>query len=242
MKTVAIIQARMGSNRLPGKVLTDIGDRPMVAHVYERVAAAESLDEVVLATTSEPIDDLLASYCEHAGWRCFRGDHLDVLDRYYQAGLQCGSDVVVRVTADCPLMDPAVIDQVLGEFHRHQPTIDYASNTLPPRTFPRGLDVEVFKFTALARAWREAVDPTCREHVTPYLYRSPGEFALLPVLSDIDASHYRWTVDTHEDLQLLRAVHEVVGGDSYSWRAALDIAERHPQWAAINGHIQQKAA
>lgn len=242
MKTVVIIQARMGSNRLPGKVLMDIAGRPMVAHVHDRVARAEKIDRVVVATTVEEIDTPLAGFCSSQGWCCFRGSHEDVLDRYYQAACKYQADVVVRVTADCPLIDPGVIDQVVGEFQSQQPTVDYASNTLEPRTFPRGLDVEVFKFASLERAWREATDSACREHVTPYFYRSPDVFQLLAVRAKTVESAQRWTVDTPEDLQLIRSLFEHLAAEMSGWQSVLAMVQQRPELAAINAHIQQKVA
>ena len=178
MKTVAIIQARMGSTRLPGKVLLDLAGEPMLARVVHRVQRAASLQEVIVATTVQPADDAITQLCAGRGWPCARGSQDDVLDRYYQAATASQADVVVRITSDCPLIEPDVIDQVVGALLAGQPEVDYASNVQPPRTFPRGLDVEVIRFDALERAWREDVDPAWREHVTPYLYRHPERFRI----------------------------------------------------------------
>jgi spore coat polysaccharide biosynthesis protein SpsF len=242
MKTVAIIQARMGSSRLPGKVLEEIHGQPMIERVLTRLSQARTLDSIVLATTIEPQDDPVAEYCRSHGWNCFRGDHLDVLDRYYKAACEHHADVVVRITADCPLIDPGVIDRVVGEFEQQQPEIDYAANVLTPRTFPRGLDTEVFRFQSLERAWRDAADPACREHVTMYFYRNPDLFRLHGIVNETDESRWRWTVDTTEDLQLVRTIYSYFGERGFSWQDVLRVCAEHPEWSAINSHIQQKVA
>jgi spore coat polysaccharide biosynthesis protein SpsF len=162
-----------------------------------------------------------------------------VLDRYKQAAVHFSVDVVVRITADCPLIDPEVIDRVLGEFVREEAT-DYASNVLAPRTFPRGLDVEVIGRSALERAWREDSSPASREHVTPYLYRNPDKFRLRRVANDEDLSSLRWTVDTAEDMTLARQIYTAIGHDSFSWRDVVELLERHPEWLDLNRHIPQK--
>ena len=151
MKTVAVIQARMGSTRLPGKVLLDLAGEPMLVRVVHRVQRAGLLDEVMIATTIDPADDVIAQLCAVRGWPYTRGSQDDVLDRYYQAALTSQADLVVRITSDCPLIEPTVIDWIVTEFLAFQSEIDYASNVQPPRTFPRGLDTEVMRFDALAR-------------------------------------------------------------------------------------------
>jgi spore coat polysaccharide biosynthesis protein SpsF len=161
MNIVAVIQARMGSTRLPGKVLRDIGGKTMLARVVRRMQCAASLSQVVVATTTSPADKAIVAECERLGIPAFRGDEQDVLDRYYQAAQAHRADVVVRVTSDCPLIDPGVVDEVVRAFLDAEP--DYASNTLE-RTYPRGLDTEVMTMAALARAWREAQEPYQHAH------------------------------------------------------------------------------
>ncbi len=178
-KTVAIIQGRMGSSRLPGKILLEMGGKPMLQHVLERTQRARSLDSVVVATTTDPTDDPVAAFAASTGVPCTRGSLHDVLDRYYQAARLHQAEVVVRITADCPLIDPQVIDEtvqlvtqsasVLGP----SSSVDFSCNRLPPpfgRSFPIGLDVEVCTFTALERAWKESTETFHREHVMPFLY------------------------------------------------------------------------
>lgn len=241
MTVVAVVQARTGSTRLPGKVLLDLAGEPMLVRHVERVRRARTVDRVVVATTTEPADDAIVSLCAKWGWECFRGSEMDVLDRYYRTALALRADVVVRVTSDCPLIDPDVADRVVREFLERQPGVDYASNTLPRRTFPRGLDTEVMRFDALQRAWREDANPASREHVTPYIYGSAGRFRLHGVTDADDHSALRWTVDTPEDLALVRRIFDHFGHDRFSWLDALALLAAHADWLQLNQHVQQKA-
>lgn len=235
---VAIIQARMGSTRLPGKALIDIGGMSMLARVVRRVQRARTIAGVVVATTVGAADDAIVAECARLGVPTTRGSEDDVLDRYYQAAVAHQAQVIVRITSDCPLIDPDVIDLVVQAFQQAAP--DYASNTLE-RRYPRGLDLEVFSFAALEQAWREAAEPYQRAHVTPFLYQHPERFRMLAVSGADDHSAHRWTVDTPEDLAFVRAVYARLGdADAFSWRAVLDLIEREPALAAINAHIEQK--
>lgn len=240
MKIVAIIQARMGSTRLPGKILLDLAGEPMLARDMHRLSRAQTLDEVVVATTIKSTDDAIVALCQKRNWPCFRGSEADVLDRYYRAAQEYQADVVVRVTSDCPLIEPEVVDRVVREFLERQPEIDYASNTAPERTFPRGLDTEVMSFEALARAWREDKNPAWREHVTPYIRRHPELFETYGVINDEDLSYMRWTVDTPEDLALVRRIYEHFGHDQFSWREVRAVLAQHPAWLEINREVHQK--
>jgi spore coat polysaccharide biosynthesis protein SpsF len=237
-KVVAIIQARMGSTRLPGKVLAEVRGHPMLWYVVERTRAAKTLDEVMIATTTKPADDVVVAFCREHGVDCFRGSEEDVLDRYYRAGCEHAADAVVRITSDCPLIDPEIIDKTVRAFLAEQP--DYASNSLV-HTYPRGLDTEVMTFSTLELAWREARQPYQRTHVTPYIYENPGRFRILPVTGDRDYSAYRWTVDTPEDLELVRAVYDRLEGDSFQLEDVVRLMEREPELAEINRSIAQKA-
>lgn len=240
MKVVAIIQARMGSERLPGKVLADIGGKTMLARVVERTARIASVDEVVVATTEDTRDDAIADACRALSVPVFRGSEADVLDRYYQAAKQYAADAVMRITADCPLLDPEVSGNVLNQFLIHRP--DYASNSVR-RTYPRGLDTGVMSLEALERTWREATRPYQREHVTIYMYEHPENFRLLSVESGlpINYSHYRWTVDTPEDLQFVRAVYDLFPTtDEFGWLDVIEALARRPDLVAINRHVKQK--
>lgn len=238
-KVVAIIQARMGSTRLPGKVLLDLAGEPMLARVVNRSRRAKTLQETVVATTMKPEDEAIVELCAERGWPYFRGSEDDVLDRYYRAAMQYQADVVVRITSDCPLIEPEIVDWVVQEFLEEKP-LDYASNVLPPRTFPRGLDVEVMAFDALECAWREDNYPAWREHVTPYVYRHPGRFALRAVVNNVDLSSMRWTVDTPDDLTFARCIYDYFGHDRFSWWEVLAVLEHHPEWLEINQQVVQK--
>ena len=202
---VAIIQARMASTRLPGKVLADIVGYPMLWHVVNRVRLARSIDHVIVATSRESADNSVAQFCRDQHIKCFRGNESDVLDRFYQAAKSCGADIIVRITADCPLIDPHVIDRVVDTFCASE--ADYVTNTLR-YSYPDGLDTEVCSFAALETAWQEARLSSEREHVTSYL-RNSGHFRVANVESDNDVSarHLRWTVDEPHDLELVRIIY-----------------------------------
>ncbi len=240
MRIIAIIQARMGSNRLPGKVLLDLAGEPMLTRVVHRLRRSKTITDVMVATTTETQDDVISDLCKVQGWTCFRGNHDDVLDRYYQAARAQFADVVVRITSDCPLIEPEIVDQVVGRFMEHQPVLDYASNSLSPRTFPRGLDTEVMRFDALERAWHLDKNPDWREHVTQFIQRNTSLFSTLAITNDQDLSSMRWTVDTVEDLAFVRHIFEALNGDVFSWRDVLKLLEQHPSWQEMNRDIKQK--
>ncbi len=224
----------------------------MLAHVVERARRARLLDEVVVATTSDPADEAIALLCQERGYPCYRGSLHDVLDRYYQAARLFDAQVIVRLTGDCPMIDPDLIDQVVGAFLGESGKsasnaalpYDFAANRLPPpwhRTFPIGLDVEVCTRQALERAWREGKETRHREHVMPYLYEEEGRFRILIVDHDPDYGDLRWTVDTPADLELARQVFaRLGGGDDFSWLDVLALFKREPQLALINSQSQQK--
>jgi spore coat polysaccharide biosynthesis protein SpsF len=230
----------MGSSRLPGKILLDLAGDPMLARVVHRVRRAATVDQVVIATTTEPGDDTLASLSAARGWPCFRGSQDDVLDRYYLAAQEYRADVVVRITSDCPLIEPAIIDQVVRELTDAQLPTDYACNFFPRRTYPRGLDVEAFWFATLEVLWREDGNPEWREHVTQYLHRHPERFKIRGVMNDRDLSEFRWTVDTSEDYELARRIYDELGDDRFSWREVVRLMEQNPRWLEINHHVPQK--
>ncbi len=239
MKTIAIVQARMGSKRLPGKALVDLGGETALGRVLRRLKRATSMAQVIVATSTSSSDDRILGECDRFDVECFRGSELDVLDRYYGAANAYRADTIARITADCPLIDPALVDETFCLFQQQQ--ADYASNSLR-RTYPRGLDVEVFTISGLKRAWQNALKPYEREHVTPYFYEHPELFRLASVIGTTDYSQYRWTLDTAEDLQLLRAVYErFEGDDTFSWRDVIALMEREPQLAELNCNVVQKS-
>lgn len=234
---IGIIQARMGSTRLPGKVMMDLAGAPMLARVVARSRRARALNEIVVATTTSPRDDVVAEWCQRQHCACFRGAEEDVLDRYYQAADQWQADVVVRIAADRPLIEPELIDLVVEAF-LESPALDYASNVSESsRTYPWGLDVEVMSFSALKRVWREDSNPAWREHVTPYIYRNPDKFQIRIINNDVDLSFLRWTVDTADDMELVRTIYSYFDDDSFSWRQILPLIEEHPELLEINRNL-----
>jgi len=239
MKIAAIIQARMSSTRLPGKVLMDVGGETVLARVVRRLRRAALIEEIVVATTSSTADHLIVRECQRLSVRVFRGEENDLLDRYYHAAQGISAEGIVRITSDCPLIDPEITDNTIRSFQECRP--DYASNALQ-RTYPRGLDTEVMTWDALARAWREARLSYQRVHVTPYIYENPDRFDILPVKGEADYSSHRWTLDTAEDLAFIRAVYDRVDNDdSFSWRDVLALLEREPELVELNRDVMQKA-
>jgi len=228
----------MGSSRLPGKVLKDIEGQTMLERVVKRVRQAKKISRLVVATTIHPEDQRIVEECQRLETECFRGSELDVLDRYYQTWRAFGGDTVVRITSDCPLIAPEIIDQVIREFEIHD--VDYASNVIESHDI-RGLDVEVMKAGVLEKAWRESDQPHHRVHVTPYIYQNPDRFRLLEVPMGMGAHPFRLTVDTSEDLMLIRSIYaHFHNQDALSAREVIDFLIRNPDLATSNSHIAQK--
>jgi spore coat polysaccharide biosynthesis protein SpsF len=239
MKTVAIVQTRMGSSRLPGKVLMDLGGRTVLARVVRRLRRSTLLDDIMVATTHSTQDDAIVSECQRLAVSYFRGSEDDVLDRYYLAAQACKADVLVRITSDCPLIDPGLVDETIRAFHDQR--ADYANNT-GAHTYPRGLDTEVFSHSALDRAWAEAGKPYEREHVTPYFYEHPEFFRIASMDGATDYGRYRWTLDTPEDLELIRAIYlRFANEDAFGWRQAIALMEHEPDLVELNSHVLQKS-
>ena len=254
----------MGSSRLPGKVLLDIGGQPMLVRVVERASRTITLDRIMVATTDDPSDDPIVALCKEYSYAVYRGSVHDVLDRYHGAAHSLDSRVIVRITADCPVIDPAVIDRTVEgyfgkvepqdevlsrrEFLQDLPTeegpFDFAANRLPPpfhRTYPIGLDVEVCSASALDYAWMHAQEKHQREHVMPYLYDTAGRFNALLVNHNKDRGSLRWTVDTPEDLELLRRIYAHFGNrDDFSWLDVLDLWEKQPGLFEVNAGVRHK--
>jgi spore coat polysaccharide biosynthesis protein SpsF len=238
MKVVAIIQARMGSSRLPGKVLMDLGGKTVLARVVRRTRRASLVNQTIVVTTTLAKDDAVVNECQRFGVGYFRGEEENVLDRYYQAALQSSADLIVRITADNPLADPDLIDDVVKKMM--ESGADYANNR-SPRTYPCGLDVEAFKFSALQKARQETEYDYEREHVTPYFYEHPALFQCVSVQGTFDCSHYRWTLDTPADLKLIRKIYaRLENRDDFSWQEALAVVQSGPRLASINSHVIQK--
>jgi len=234
LKTVAIVQARMGSARFPNKVMRPICGTPMIGLLLGRLAKAGRIDQIVLATSEDPKNEPLARYVHNLGYEVFRGSEEDVLDRYHAAAKLYGADVVVRVTGDCPLIDPEVVDAVIDKFS--DAGVDYASNCVPP-SYPDGLDAEVFSVQALEAAWTGAKNPFEREHVTPFIAES-SQFTHATQVNASDESAARWTVDEPEDFEVVRKVFEEFHPRSdFSWTEVLALAREHPEWFAVNRHL-----
>lgn len=255
----------MGSSRLPGKVLLHLAGKPMLQHVFERVRRAQRVDSVVIATTTDPSDDPVSALADSMNAPCYRGSLHDVLDRYYQAAKTQQADVIVRITADCPLIDPALIDHIVQLITDNRSlTADFACNRLPPpftRTFPIGLDVEACTFAALERAWRESDAPFHREHVMPFLYEnvalsparrvtdsfflstgtSPRGFRIVQLHHTPDYGSLRWTVDTPEDLVFMRELFARLGNKTdFTWYDVLDMVQKYPELTQINAAVRHK--
>src|SRR5829696_10035147 len=256
-KVVAIIQGRMSSSRLPGKILADITGQPMLQRVFIRTSRATTVTETIFATTIDPSDNPVAEYCDFSGIPFTRGSLYDVLDRYYQTAKQAKADYVVRITADCPMIDPALIDDVVNTLLEDE--YDFVCNRLPPpwsRTYPIGLDVEACSFKILAKAWKEAKEPQHREHAMPYFYEEVELSAISRQLSEgvsprgfrialrnhiTDFGDYRWTVDTPEDLEFIRQVYARFDGrDNFTWKEILDLVQHEPKLMDINASVKHK--
>ena len=241
MRRVVIVQARMTSTRLPGKVLLDLAGRPMLERQLERLAACERADDVVLAVTTNPDDEPLADLARRLGLRWHRGSEHGVLSRYAGAAREAQAGLVIRVTSDCPLIDPTEVDAVIGALEE-RPDCDYASNRLEPH-LPRGLDTEALWHDALERMDRMATSKPAREHVTWFCYAErPDLFALHSVRRPFDAHDLRWTVDTADDLEMVRRLYEELGLARQPRPLVEVIAyvREHPEVAAINAHVEQK--
>lgn len=224
----AIIQARMSSTRLPGKVLLPLGGTTVLGMTVRQVKKAKKIGNVILATSVEKEDDAVARYGKELGIPVFRGSLSDVLDRYYQAAKQNGAEHICRITADCPLIDPEVIDLVAAEYEKGD--CDYISNGRVPSTYPDGMDTEIFSFSALERAWKEARLPSEREHVTPYIWNHTERFRVREAKNPEDLSMVRLTVDEPEDYEMIKEI--VAHVPELSLHAILVYLREHPEVAA----------
>jgi len=234
MKVVAIVQARMGSTRLPNKVMELINGKPMIELLLRRLEKARELNEIVLATSEDPKNQPLIKHISQLGFRYWQGSESDVLDRYLHAAHFAEADIVVRITGDCPLIDPAIVDSVIRHFKSD--SADYCSNTIPA-TYPDGLDVEVFTIKALERAAFEAIEPFDREHVTPYL-KNPSKFKQLQFIGPEDKSSLRWTVDELDDLNVIKAIFLHFAPEiNFSTNEIMELEKLRPNIFQLNKHI-----
>ncbi len=240
MKAGVIIQARVGSNRLPGKVLLKLADKTVLEHVILRAKKAEAVTEVIVATTEKKGDDAVADTAKSCGAKVYRGSEQDVLDRYFQAAKIFGFKDIIRITADCPVIDPKLIDKVVEKYF--QTRADYCSNTLVP-TFPDGEDIEIFSFAALSKAWQEARLPSEREHVTPYLKKNKSLFKAVSFEAEPGYAGKRWTLDEDDDYRFLKNIFEELYSKDpfFGIQKILDYLKRHPEVEAINSGIIRDA-
>ena len=241
-KTVAVIQARMGSTRLPGKVLRDLCGKPVLAHVIQRVRQMQTVDDIVIATTTRDQDDVLADLCGDLSVNCFRGSEADVLARYYHAARENHADHVVRITSDCPLYDPVVGDLVIDFYHDHGYDIVSNAGALDSkRTYPPGLDTEVFSFRALEEAFQLATETYQREHVTPYIYEQQAN-RVYHFNYPEDFSHFRWTLDTPEDYRLIQEVYDKLyrGEHDFYMMDIVALMKQAPHLPQLNASVRQK--
>lgn len=252
MKPLIIVQARMGSSRLPCKVLKPIVNRPMLVCLIERLKHVRLADRVVVATSISELDKPIRALCQQLSLDCFAGHETDVLDRFYHAAIQYDADSIVRVTGDCPLVDPSLVDQVID---RYQTTafdhVGLATGAgvchLSQGRFPDGLDVECFSFNALNIAWQEATHFSDREHVTPYIWRNSRRFRTSTLFSDRDYGMHRWTVDYPEDLEMIRIIYNALyhPGKVFHMAEILSFLEENPAVATLNrrhiGHENYQA-
>jgi spore coat polysaccharide biosynthesis protein SpsF len=231
----------MSSTRLPGKVLLDIQGKPLLEHVIDRVKASKLINQIVIATCSNEKDKAIINFAQQRGIPYYVGSEEDVLDRFYQAAKRFGAEIIVRITGDDPFLDPEVIDRVVTYYLNHQDSLDYVSNWIKP-TYPEGLDVEVFSFAALEKAWREANKPSEREHVTPYIWNHPELFRLSNIENDEDLSNLRWTVDTEADLKFTLEIYaRLYHGQVFLMKDILALLRKEPELNLINSGIARHA-
>ena len=240
MRVVGVVQARMGSSRLPGKMLMEVGGRSLIQHVCDRLRLCDQLDDLVVATSTSETDDLLARKVEELGCHVYRGSETDVLDRVYGAGRSYGADAVVRMTGDCPLIDPREVDRVVSVF-RTSDALDYCALGY---TYPEGFGAEVVRFRTLEAAWSEASAESDREHVTPYIQRAKERFSARWVDWNQDLSAYRVTVDEEEDLEVVAAlVDALISVDAaFGLEAVVGYLQANPSVANTNAHVARSGA
>ncbi|MAG02899.1 acylneuraminate cytidylyltransferase [Candidatus Pacearchaeota archaeon] len=243
MKIVCIIQARVGSTRLPKKILLKVQEKEILIHVLERVLRSKMIDEIIVATTTNPNDEQIVKLLHehpHSKIKISRGSEEDVLDRYYQAAKDTGADIIVRITSDCPLIDWDLIDQIIVEFQKGE--YDYISNVLDKRTYPRGLDVECFSFEVLDKMQKICKEKREREHVTTYIRENRAMFRTKNIEQDVDLSNLRWTLDEADDLKLITIIYNKLYQNKFDFNTEdiISLINKEPELAYINKHVEQK--
>lgn len=242
MNVVCIMQARIGSTRLPGKVLKKICGKTVLEHDIDRLRRVKNISKIVIATTTLEKDNVIVEEADRLKTKYYRGSEEDVLSRYYYAAKENNADIVVRVTSDCPLIDSEVTKKIIQYYLDNSEKYDYVSNTID-RTYPRGLDTEVFSFKALEKAFNEAISERDREHVTPYIWDNADLFNLAQYKNDIDYSKLRWTLDTTEDFELINKVYTILNSKkdtNFNMNDILELYRQYPELNTINNIIEQK--
>ncbi len=236
-KIVAIIQARIGSTRLPGKVLREIMGRPMLSFMLERLSFCDLIDEIVIATTTSERDKPIVEFCLKNNISYYRGSENDVLDRFYNTAVESGANIILRLTADCPLIDPRIIDKIISQFTKNS-NLDYM-NTAP--TYPEGVDAEIFTFFALEKAWNNAKLNTEREHVTAHIWSNPKEFNFTSLQYSRDLSKYRFTVDEPEDFEVVKSIFVALYKEKgiFHLENIIDYLDSHPDVFKLNQNIKR---
>lgn len=238
-KIIAIAQARIGSTRLPGKVMMKIKDKTLLELYINRVRPSKLINKIIIATTVNPADDIIEQLAGQIGIECFRGSENDLLDRYYQCAKRYNADIIVRITPDDPFVDHEVIDKALGIFLKEN--ADFVTNHFEP-TYPEGLDIEVYSFKTLEKSWREAKLLSEREHVFPYIQNNPGEFKIINFKQDKDFSHLRWTIDHACDFEMTKKIYDSLYDKKqvFLQEDILELIVVHPEIAEMNSHIRRK--
>jgi spore coat polysaccharide biosynthesis protein SpsF len=238
---VAIVQIRMGSTRLPKKAMLKVLDRPLLGYLADRLEEVPALNSFCFATTKTEEDDVIETFCKENKYVCFRGSSENVLKRYYDAAVFCSADIIVRITADCPLLDPMVTNRVIQFYLEHLGEFDYVSN-VQERSFPRGLDTEVFSMEALKEVYSKVVDKSEQEHVTLHIHRNMDKFNIGSLLHEENLSYHRWTVDTKKDFELIKLIIESIIKQKkpFDMESILELFQEHPEWIEINCDIKQK--
>ena len=240
-KIIATIEARMTSSRLPGKVLMEAAGKPFLGHMIERLRQTPSLDDIIVATTANAADDPIQDFTNNLGVKCFRGDEIDVLQRVLDAALAHHADIIVEMTGDCPLIDPALVEICIQNYLESD--VDYVSNIIE-RTYPIGMDTQVFATSILADVSKRTDNPEDREHVSLYIYRNPQLYSLknIRASNELNWPKLRLTLDTEEDLELMRRIFEILHTDINTFGLAdvLELIRKDPGLAEINAHVQHK--
>lgn len=234
-KIIGVVQVRMGSSRLPGKVMEEIESRPMAWHIVDRLRQAGSLSDVVIAVPDGPQDERIRAFADSCSIPYYAGSESDLIDRIYKTAVQFQSEAIVRITGDCPLVDPDVVDLLVKNYLNRKEKLDYVSN-VRPRTFPHGLDTEVYPLTTLEKLWHQIQDPYYREWFPIYLWEHEHEYRTFNVRHSENLSHLRWTVDYNEDLAFVRKLYEQLyrPGRAFGMLDVLALLKAHPEFATIN--------